>query len=315
MCRPPHAAIAAYQKKKSMVQAMFQQGAPTEQPPAPPSFPPQEVTPPSSLNVNPSQDTTPRIQVPQATLPPEPLVLPAADEPLDAEAKPSVKAAPCDEKSMLMKYKRRHRSEEMLLEEIEDPAERRRQKRLMKNRLTAAISRERKKHQVSQLQAQVQTAQEEAAGLRRAVVERDMEISELRQEVAGLRRVVAQIQNAFASAPAPGDAMGSWAGPDARCNNTMQGVSQPLGAPYPTPCGSAGQSVGSDTARLDPGHLCAQQHQQPPPPPLPQEFVAPVEEPPALPVAALPTDLPTDFSEEVMADLSRDFHCWQELVL
>jgi cyclic AMP-dependent transcription factor ATF-2 len=63
---------------------------------------------------------------------------------------------------------------------ISDPAERRKQRRLAKNRATAATSRERKRKQLTELQHRVNQLEAANASLNKALAQRDHELSMLR---------------------------------------------------------------------------------------------------------------------------------------
>jgi cyclic AMP-dependent transcription factor ATF-2 len=63
---------------------------------------------------------------------------------------------------------------------ISDPAERRKQRRLAKNRATAATSRERKRKQMSELQHRVNQLEATNASLNKLLAQRDQELATLR---------------------------------------------------------------------------------------------------------------------------------------
>ncbi|BDA51586.1 hypothetical protein COCOBI_19-1420 [Coccomyxa sp. Obi] len=71
------------------------------------------------------------------------------------------------------------------LDAIKDPDERRRQRRLVKNRNTAAASRQRKAREVDELNTRMDKLEQENAQLRRLLEHRDLEIGHLQQELAG----------------------------------------------------------------------------------------------------------------------------------
>lgn len=78
----------------------------------------------------------------------------------------------------------------------------RRQRRLAKNRRTAAVSRERKKAQVAGLSVEVVGLQHENAGLRAALAARDAENARLKEEIANLSRGASGAAGASAPEPA-----------------------------------------------------------------------------------------------------------------
>jgi cyclic AMP-dependent transcription factor ATF-2 len=69
------------------------------------------------------------------------------------------------------------------LSTIEDPQERKKQRRLAKNRVTAALSRERKKAQMANLQNRVKKLEADNAHLAQTLAQRDAELEKLRGEL------------------------------------------------------------------------------------------------------------------------------------
>lgn len=105
----------------------------------------------------------------------------------------------------------RRRAPEVDWRAIEDPAERRRQRRLAKNRVTAARSRERKKEQWGEMSAQLSALEEENALLREMIDGLSDENAGLRERLASLFRGASQpattaaaAQDAAAAACGPG---------------------------------------------------------------------------------------------------------------
>jgi len=72
------------------------------------------------------------------------------------------------------------RKPEVDLSTIDDPAERRKQRRLAKNRATAATSRERKRKQLTELQHRVSKLEADKAHLAQLLARRDSEVAALR---------------------------------------------------------------------------------------------------------------------------------------
>ena len=82
---------------------------------------------------------------------------------------------------------------------IHDPEERRRQKRLAKNRRTAAVSRDRKRIQMEDLQQTVERLEVDNDRLRSSLQAQDIEMKRLRAQLASSTRSV----SVESSLPAP----------------------------------------------------------------------------------------------------------------
>lgn len=87
--------------------------------------------------------------------------------------------------SDLVEQKNKRKADQMDLDTILDPAEKKKQRRLAKNRATAALSRERKKAQLQVLQQRVRVLEQENTSLSQALSIRDAEIRRLKDRAAG----------------------------------------------------------------------------------------------------------------------------------
>lgn len=76
--------------------------------------------------------------------------------------------------------------DEAVGDELDDVEERRRQRRLLKNRITAAMSRQRKKEELQTLKERVSELEDENRALRGALATRDAEMEQLRLQVERL---------------------------------------------------------------------------------------------------------------------------------
>ncbi|KAK9806730.1 hypothetical protein WJX72_000804 [[Myrmecia] bisecta] len=88
-----------------------------------------------------------------------------------------------DEQTRTPSRAKRKAADPVNLDDITDPAERRKQRRLAKNRATAALSRERKRAQFNQLQARLKEMEDETARLTYALSSRDAEVVRLREQL------------------------------------------------------------------------------------------------------------------------------------
>lgn len=82
---------------------------------------------------------------------------------------------------------------------IEDPAERRRQRRLAKNRVTAARSRERKKEQMAEMEERMATLEQENSQMRALLLSMAQENSSLKEQLASLTRGASTANNPMSS--------------------------------------------------------------------------------------------------------------------
>lgn len=85
---------------------------------------------------------------------------------------------------------------------IDDPAERRRQRRLAKNRVTAARSRERKKEQLVGMEGRMQSLEQENAQMRALLASLTQENASLKEQLASLARGAAAVNTGSSPEPA-----------------------------------------------------------------------------------------------------------------
>jgi cyclic AMP-dependent transcription factor ATF-2 len=97
----------------------------------------------------------------------------------------------------------KRRAPEIDWRSIDDPAERRRQRRLAKNRVTAARSRERKKEQLAGMEDRMDALQQENAQMRALLASLSQENTSLREQLASLTRGAAACLNTTGSGPEP----------------------------------------------------------------------------------------------------------------
>ncbi|KAF6260919.1 hypothetical protein COO60DRAFT_1503989 [Scenedesmus sp. NREL 46B-D3] len=97
----------------------------------------------------------------------------------------------------------KRRAPEIDWRSIEDPAERRRQRRLAKNRVTAARSRERKKEQLAGMEDRMDTLEQENEQMRALLASLSQENASLREQLASLTRGAAACLNTTGSGPEP----------------------------------------------------------------------------------------------------------------
>jgi hypothetical protein len=97
----------------------------------------------------------------------------------------------------------KRRAPEIDWRSIDDPAERRRQRRLAKNRITAARSRERKKEQLAGMEDRMETLEQENAQMRALLASLSQENANLREQLASLTRGAAACHNTTGSGPEP----------------------------------------------------------------------------------------------------------------
>ncbi|CAL8465671.1 g5207 [Coccomyxa elongata] len=142
----------------------------------------------------------------------------AAEAPLDAgeahgEAGPSETLQQPSESSGSPQQAPKKRGKKKLpvpdLEAIKDPDERRRQRRLVKNRNTAAASRERKQREMDELNTRMDKLDQENAHLRQLLEHRDLEIGHLQQEIVGTSGAAGDL-----GGPAAGPSWGTSSGVD-----------------------------------------------------------------------------------------------------
>lgn len=82
---------------------------------------------------------------------------------------------------------------------IDDPAERRRQRRLAKNRITAARSRERKKEQMAEMEDRMTALEQENSQMRALLASLAQENTSLKEQLASLTRGAGNACNAMSS--------------------------------------------------------------------------------------------------------------------
>lgn len=82
---------------------------------------------------------------------------------------------------------------------IEDPAERRRQRRLAKNRVTAARSRERKKEQMAEMEERMATLEQENSQMRALLLSMAQENTSLKEQLASLTSGASTTNNPVSS--------------------------------------------------------------------------------------------------------------------
>jgi hypothetical protein len=97
----------------------------------------------------------------------------------------------------------KRRAPEIDWRSIDDPAERRRQRRLAKNRVTAARSRERKKEQLAGMEDRMDALEQENAQMRALLASLSQENTSLREQLASLTRGAAACPSTTGSGPEP----------------------------------------------------------------------------------------------------------------
>jgi hypothetical protein len=97
----------------------------------------------------------------------------------------------------------KRRAPEIDWRSIDDPAERRRQRRLAKNRITAARSRERKKEQMAGMEDRMDSLEQENVQMRALLASLSQENASLREQLASLTRGAAACFNTTGSGPEP----------------------------------------------------------------------------------------------------------------
>uniref|UniRef100_A0A383WBL1 BZIP domain-containing protein n=1 Tax=Tetradesmus obliquus TaxID=3088 RepID=A0A383WBL1_TETOB len=97
----------------------------------------------------------------------------------------------------------KRRAPEIDWRSIDDPAERRRQRRLAKNRVTAARSRERKKEQLAGMEDRMDSLEQENVQMRALLASLSQENASLREQLASLTRGAAACFNTTGSGPEP----------------------------------------------------------------------------------------------------------------
>jgi cyclic AMP-dependent transcription factor ATF-2 len=97
----------------------------------------------------------------------------------------------------------KRRAPEIDWRSIDDPAERRRQRRLAKNRITAARSRERKKEQLAGMEDRMEALEQENVQMRALLSSLSQENASLREQLASLTRGAAACTDTTGSGPEP----------------------------------------------------------------------------------------------------------------